>query len=33
MTVEVLQEAEQELREAVLWYETKEPGFGQTLAR
>jgi plasmid stabilization system protein ParE len=31
MTVEFLQEAEEELREAVLWYEAKEPGLGRRL--
>jgi len=31
MTVEFLQEAEEELREAVLWYEAKEPRLGRRL--
>lgn len=29
MTIEFLDEAEQELIEAVLWYESKEPGLGK----
>ena len=29
MTVELLEEADQELTEAALWYESKEPGFGK----
>ena len=29
MNVELLKEADQELTEAALWYESKEPGFGK----
>ena len=31
MTLEFLEEAEQELIEAALWYESKEPGLGRRL--
>ncbi len=31
MTVEFLEEAEQELTEAALWYESKEPELGRRL--